>query len=807
MFDTVTRGGASAAGEFEVERSLRFNSADSANLSYTPSSDGNKQKFTFSLWHKKTYGTDPTGSKVLFSAYAGVGGAGNYGTDRITIMQSGSIQVEFYNQSNGSHQGEWRSAQYIKDVSGWYHIVVAIDSTQSTQANRMKLYINNKQITTWDVDSSSSFSQNASMYGWNNSGHIHHIGSYAYQENSTGSSYLDGYISDFYFIDDQQLTPSSFAETNSDTGQWLPKKYVGTYNAQSYHLTFSDNTGTTATTLGKDSSGESNNWTPNNLSVAAGNGCDSVIDTPTNNFPTYLSTQGPYDGSGAEDVVATFSNGNLDTVTGGTGTYAQAYTTMAFPTTGKWYVETAMTSNYDFYAGVGAFHESKNQTPTDARVGVDFYSGDGFKNDTGGSTTGIDLGFSQWDNSGGMVLGIALNMDDNEATFYRDNVAASSAISFTWSAKDKEKIFFYANDGGGAVSSTTTWVNFGQRAFATSNGEPPSGYKRLCSKNLPEPTIKDPSEYFQVMTWTGTDANQNYSLNHTSDIFWGQRRNSDHHWQQFDSTMGDGYALSLNNNYAKYTFGGHAFGTDQISIPYSTSDYYSLSDSGDTYVGYSWKESATSGVDVVEYTGNGSARTINHSLNAAPEFIIVKRLDSTSNATAFVRNDRKILLNSTTGSNDDANYWNDTDPTSSVFSLGSDTDVNATGGTYRAYCFAPIAGFSKIGEYIGTGQSSGNQGVFVYTGFKPAFILIRNILSTGNWAINDHKRDVNSTWGNDASLYLNLADDETTSSSLNVDFLCNGFKLRSDNSHYNGNGDTYKYVAFAERPFKYANAE
>ena len=99
------------------------------------------------MWHKKTYGTDPTGSKVLFSAYAGVGGAGNYGTDRITIMQSGSIQIEFYNQSTGGHQGEWRSAQYIKDVSGWYHIVVAIDSTQSTQANRMKLYVNNTQIT------------------------------------------------------------------------------------------------------------------------------------------------------------------------------------------------------------------------------------------------------------------------------------------------------------------------------------------------------------------------------------------------------------------------------------------------------------------------------------------------------------------------------------------------------------------------------------------------------------------------------------------------------------------------------------
>ena len=186
--------GSSAAGDYEIERSLRFNSADSANLTYTPGSDGNLQKFTFSFWMKKAYGT-ASGSQSPFSGYAGSGG---FGTDRITIMASGSIQIEF----DGS-KGEWRTTRLLRDPSAWYHIVVAIDSTQGTVADRMKLYVNGEgPITEFDVNSGSNFTQNHSLTGFNNSGQIQQIGSYAYQNSATGSSYFDGYISDFYFIDD-----------------------------------------------------------------------------------------------------------------------------------------------------------------------------------------------------------------------------------------------------------------------------------------------------------------------------------------------------------------------------------------------------------------------------------------------------------------------------------------------------------------------------------------------------------------------------------------------------------------------------
>jgi len=842
LFNNSIMMGSSAAGDYEIERSLRFNSADSANLTYTPGSDGNLQKFTFSFWMKKAYGT-ASGSQSPFSGYAGSGG---FGTDRITIMASGSIQIEF----DGS-KGEWRTTRLLRDPSAWYHIVVAIDSTQGTVADRMKLYVNGEgPITEFDVNSGSNFTQNHSLTGFNNSGQIQQIGSYAYQNSATGSSYFDGYISDFYFIDDQQLTPSSFAETNDDTGQWIPKKYSGTYNAQSYHLTFSDNSGTTATTLGKDSSGNSNNFTPTNLSVANDYGCDSVIDTPTNNFPTYLSIQGPYDGSGAEDVVATFSNGSLDTVTGGQGTYAQAYTTMAFPTTGKWYVETAMTTSYNFYAGVGAFHDSKNQTPVDARVGVDFYSGDGFKDDTGGSTTGIDLGFSQWDNSGGMVLGIALNMDDNEVTFYRDNVAASSAISFTWSAKDKEKIVFYANDGAGAVSTTTTWVNFGQRAFATSDGEPPSGYKRLCSQNLSDPPITKPTDYFGILLWTGTDSvgtrlidgldfNPDFHLLKTRTVHAG-------HWGAFDSVRGvtAGKETLLNAHSAEGTedgatygyitpgTGGFTYNTGSAGAGNGNANYNWVdSGTGATYVAWNWKAngsgssnssggitstvsaSTTAGFSIVKYTGTGSATTVGHGLGVKPEVIVVKNLTDGASVP--------VSISGLIGTGSDTLYWGTknsaassqtsvfpaTLPTSTVFSVGTHAESNASSKDYIAYCFTPVAGYSKFGTYTGTGQAGTNQGVFIYTGFKPALIIIKRTDSTGNWAWNDHKRDMNTQYGNDASLYGNTTAQETTSSSLNVDFLSNGFKLRSDNSSYNGNGGVYMYMAFAERPFKYANAE
>ena len=183
------------------------------------------------------------------------------------------------------------TAARFRDVGAWYHFVVAVDTTQSTASNRVKLYANG---VLQELDDTTYGNQNQEL-GWNNN-HIHRVGAYGYvaQGSLSSSNINDGYLAEVNFIDGQQLTPSSFGETNSDTGQWVPIDTSGlTFGTNGFRLNFSDNSGTTATTLGKDTSGNGNNFTPNNFSVSAGIDYDSLADTPTNNFPTLnpLSTK------------------------------------------------------------------------------------------------------------------------------------------------------------------------------------------------------------------------------------------------------------------------------------------------------------------------------------------------------------------------------------------------------------------------------------------------------------------------------------------------------------------------------------
>ena len=276
---------------YAVDRSLRLNDGDSAYLSRTPSSTSNRKTWTFSAWVKRSNIT--TGAfQTLFSA----NNSSNYGlygtyiwfttTDTLAISINSGI---YYLQTNA----------VFRDIGAWYHVVVNIDTTQATSSNRMKIYVNCVQETsfatttypTQDLDSSINLNQQ------------HTIGGRRY---TSIDNYFDGYIAEVNFIDGLQYDASYFGETDPITGQWNPKKYVGSYGTNGFYLPLSDNSDTTATTLGKDNSGNSNNWTPNNFSVAAGAGNDSVEDTPTNNFctmnPLFMN---------ATEVAGTMSDGNL----------------------------------------------------------------------------------------------------------------------------------------------------------------------------------------------------------------------------------------------------------------------------------------------------------------------------------------------------------------------------------------------------------------------------------------------------------------------------------------------------------------
>jgi hypothetical protein len=252
------------------------------------------------------------------------------------------------------------------------------------------------------------------------------------------------------------------------------------------------------------------------------------------------------------------------------------------------------------------------------------------------------------------------------------------------------------------------------------------------------------------------------------------------------------------------TTGLTAFGSDGFTV----GALAQLNTSSATYVGWNWKESASSGFDIVTYTGNGSARTISHGLGVAPNMIIVKARTTAStdqgwavyhSANTAAPETDYLLLNSTAATADLDTVWNDTAPTSSVFSVGTNALVNANNDTYVAYCFAEVAGYSKFGSYTGNGST---DGVFVYTGFRPKFILTKVVSTTQSWHICDTTRNTANV------VDLVLQPHVNTAEVVNVDYdiLSNGFKIRTTDGALNSSGETYIFAAFAESPFKYANA-
>ena len=275
FFDPIRIGASGAVADYTVDRSLRFNTADAPMLSRTPSSNGNRRTFTWSGWVKRS---KPDSSRMdqLFASTTENSSSNSF--TYLTFYQD-KIYISSYNYPSLAYL--LQTTQVFRDPSAWYHIVWAVDTTQSTSSNRIKLYVNGEQVTSFGTETYPSQNYEGLI---NSSSYKMTLGR-AFP-NLTNNAPLDGYMAEVNFIDGYQYDPSYFGETNSETGQWNPKKYTGSYGTNGFYLNFSDNSGTSATTLGKDSSGNSNNFTTTGFSVAAGAGNDSLADTPTNNFST-----------------------------------------------------------------------------------------------------------------------------------------------------------------------------------------------------------------------------------------------------------------------------------------------------------------------------------------------------------------------------------------------------------------------------------------------------------------------------------------------------------------------------------------
>ena len=267
MFDTLTRMGSSAAGAYEIEKSLRFNSGDTTKLERTIQSGGSTTTWTLSVWVKKT----------SFGATKPICGYYSADTNSQHPMRfNSSDQLEWYNYSSG-YQGRLVTNRKFRDSSAWYHLVFVWDTTNGTAGDRMKIYVNGVEETSFATDSNPSSSQ-ASHW---NTNVVHAIGT----TSNYNDGWFDGYMTEINFIDNAVKSASDFGETDPITGAWIPKAYGGSYGTTGFYLNFSDNSNTTSGTLGADGAG-SNDWTPTNFSVATDDeiNCDSFSDTPTNNW-------------------------------------------------------------------------------------------------------------------------------------------------------------------------------------------------------------------------------------------------------------------------------------------------------------------------------------------------------------------------------------------------------------------------------------------------------------------------------------------------------------------------------------------
>tara|TARA_B100000214_G_scaffold374718_1_gene358370 strand:- start:1052 stop:2074 length:1023 start_codon:yes stop_codon:yes gene_type:complete len=328
-----------------------------------------------------------------------------------------------------------------------------------------------------------------------------------------------------------------------------------------------------------------------------------------------------------------------------------------------------------------------------------------------------------------------------------------------------------------------------------------------------------PKDYFNTSIWTGTgsDPLTVTGVGFQSDITWIKRRELNHH-RFMDSVRGATYEMYPDLNSTSYgeSQGLKSWNTDG----YALGNNAGYNANGGTYAGWTWKGGTTSvpsggsitpssvsyhvsgGVGVYKYTGTGSNATIAHGLGKEPSMIIVKRTDATSQWSVYFKalgNTQHMILDTDGNSVSSANYWNNTSPTSSVFTIGAGTDVNASGGTYIAVAYCNVPGYSHSGKYTGNGNANGE---FVYTGFKPSWLMIKKHGASSQWIIFDNKRGYN---GSNGQLYADS--NEAEGSSETLDLVSNGFKCRATDNGVNNSGSDYFYIAFADEPFVASNGD
>ena len=793
----------SAIGGKIIEKSVRLNKADNAYFNRTSTVAGDRRTFTLSGWFKFY---KPDDDQVDF-----IWMCGDSPSNQLQVSREGVTQINFEPKTGGSTDARFYTKSHFRG-SSWYHLVLKIDTTQSTASDRMAFYINGVQDNEdTDLVATTYPSQNLELKWGENS--ISYVIGRRTHSGYEGNANMQ--VADLHYVSGYGYDATAFGYFDDQTGIWKPKKYTGSYGSAGWHLDFSDKTSTT--TLGYDKSGNGNHFTANGLSVSSGIGNDSLLDTPTNCFPTWSRL--------SKNNSHTYSEGNQK-VTTAANNQSGCVSTFGAPSRGKWYCEYHVQDSFlfagvtaDTYLGTG----NVISATTTGGSTVAYYN-DGQKY-VGGSPSSYGASIGNGD-----VVGIALDMDGKKVTYYKNN-SSQGAINLVDTTNGH--LICTAVGTGQALSS---YINFGQQEFTYT---PPTGYKKISSANIvPEdPIIIRPKRHFDTVLYTGNGSTQSITgLEFKPDFVWIKQRSIQRDNQLYDVVRGATKRVRSNTTDAEDT---KSAGLTSFNYGgFSLGDHQGVNVNSGTYVAWCWKAGGAAvtnndgsittqvsanqeaGFSIVTYTGNGTnGATIGHGLGKAPAMRFGRAtsdIGTVGSAGAhWTINHQNLNAGMNGGSSAGTVFMNLTQAeennnhgaigavssTTATLSDGSNGSaprphVNESGETYVQYFFAEIPGYSRIGKYVGNNTTDGG---YVHLGFKPAWIMIHKIAGEDT-IIYDIKRATKNPVGRiNGRLYASLNNGESGSTE-DLDILATGFKLKKATGIIQDGSNPYIYMAFADQP-------
>jgi len=786
FFSTIYEGNGSGrrAGKlvpFEddatIANSCVFDHTTNAYLSRTPSSGGSTTKATFSCWIKRA--PESLGSTTYIML------TNDFSANGEVLQFDSSNRLQYYCLASSSYRWNYVSNRRFEGVNKYYHIYVRRDTTDGTAGDRIQIYVDGQRITSWSTETQSGSS---SAGFWNQTTYANVVG------NSGNGSYIDGagYLAEVNMVDGTNPAVSTFGVTNTTTGRWIPKTLTGiTYGTNGFRLQFGTNSA-----LGDDTSGNTNDLASTGLATT-----DQTLDSPTNNHACWDPNR----------------NGGFTLSEGGRGfTLGSGWRSLGMSmqlNTGKWYWEfkcTALSSNsggflFGFakpaaYSSVLSSYVGGISNTVSIQLGGSSGGGANYRyvNGSYSDSNMSSNGFS----SGGFVQ-IAYDADAGKIWIGVNNTWVDDANGNTGNPATGANALFTDFQAGSSnwanffVSLSTSvgsgFMNWGQTAF---NYTAPTGFLAVKQDNFSD-----------LPTGVGIP-----------DFTWIKDRDSTNNNYMVDTSRGLNKYLISNTDGAESTEENGV--VKMLNGGFELSDAAITNTQNNSFVGWSWagnsgststntegsitstvQANTTAGFSIVQFNGTSSDGSVGHGLSQAPEWIMVKILDVASVAgftvstTADPNGFNNFLYLNETEVSRAYNNWQNTAPTNSVFTVTTAGTANQNGQKMLAYCWHSVDGFSKFGRYTGNGSA---DGPFIYTGFKPTFVMVKRTDSAYDWQIWDTKRSPINPSTNQA-LFPNGTTAEGGTSTL--DILSNGFKWRSNGAWLNASGGTYIYMAFAEHPF------